>query len=185
MGGIFGVTGTPGTGKKSVSPLVAESLGLRCVSLNELARAYGLLGPGGKGGEVDTSRMRRKLAGDVTSEAVLYGHLLPYVLEPSLAEKVFVLRCEPAVLKRRLVERRYPRQKVTENVEAELIGVVSADAFDAFGSARTFEFDTTDADPGGAAEAIGSVAKGEAGPGPRLDWTRRYDSGAKLRSLLS
>lgn len=181
MGGVFGITGSPGTGKKTVSPMVATRLGLRCVSLNNLAQSYGLVA---RGGEVDTGRMRRRLARDPT-QGLIYGHLLPYVLEPRLAGRVAVLRCDPAVLKRRLVARGYPARKVAENVEAELIGVVSADAFESFGSAETFEVDTTRSGPRSVAGVILAIVRGRSAPPPRMDWTTRYDSGRKLRSLLS
>ena len=181
MGGIIGITGTPGTGKKTVSPLVARRLKLRCVSLNDLALSYGLRSA--DEGEVDTRKMRRMLARGTAGPVLLYGHLLPYVLERRFAKRVVVLRCEPAVLKRRLVERGYPPRKVTENVEAELIGVISADAHDLFGS-RTSEADTTRSSPLEAAKHVTALAMGTAKPGPRIDWTAGYDSGAKLRSLI-
>ena len=184
MGGIIGVTGSPGAGKKTVSPLIAAELGLPCVSLNDLALSYGLLKPGVGEGGVDTRKMKKMLARN-PRPALVFGHLLPYVVEPELAEKVVVLRCEPAALKRRLVSRGYAPRKVAENVEAELIGVVSADAYGAFGDARTFEVDTTLSTPADSSREAVSVVRGESSPGPRLDWLGNYGSGEKLRSLLS
>ena len=183
MKGMICVTGSPGTGKKTVSPLVAEALGLKCISLNELAR--GLLKPGTGDEGVDAGEMKRKLARDLPPRALVYGHLVPYVVPPGRAGKVVVLRCEPATLKKRLARRGYPPSKLKENVEAELIGVVSADSYEAFGEGRTFEVDTTRRSPRETAALIGSIALGEAKPGPRLDWTTLYDSGEELRSLLS
>lgn len=181
MGGIIGVTGTPGGGKKTVSPLAAKMLGLRCLGVNDLALSHGLLAPGD---EVDTRKMRALLSREVPGPALVYGHLLPYVVRPSLADRVAVLRCEPRVLKRRLAARGYLPRKVAENVEAELIGIVSADSYDAFGDAKTFEVDTTRLGPSEAAREVEEVVRG-ATPRPRIDWTRGYDSGEKLRSLLS
>jgi adenylate kinase len=180
--GVVGVTGSPGTGKKSVSPLLAATLRLKCLSINDLARECGALAPGE--GSVDVDLLRSKISKMVPGPALIHGHLLPYVLEPGSVRKVVVLRCAPGVLKTRLRARGYPARKVEENVEAELIGVVSADAYGAFGSAKTFEFDTTQSSPVEAAERIArSMRKGR--PTPRIDWTLRYDSGAKLRSLFS
>jgi adenylate kinase len=179
--GIIGVTGSPGTGKKSVSPLVAASLRLRCLSVNDLARECGALAR--PEGIVDVDLLRSRIPKRVPGPALVYGHLLPHVLESRSVERVVVLRCAPSVLKRRLAERGYQTRKIEENVEAELIGVVSADAYGAFGSAKTFEFDTTRSTPTGAAERIAKLMK-KGIPAPRIDWTLRYDSGAKLRSLL-
>ena len=180
---IIGITGTPGTGKKSIAPVVAERLGVKCLSLNDAARAYRILK--GKTGSVDVDRLGSRLRRDLPRDAVIYGHLLPYVLDSKRVSKVVVLRCEPGVLKGRLRARGYGHEKVVENVEAELIGVVSSDAFDEYGEEKTWEVDTTKTTPGEAAAAVTGIAEGAPSPGPRIDWTLGYDSEAKLRVLLS
>ena len=93
-----------------------------------------------------------------------------------------VLRCEPGVLGGRLRDRGYPGPKVRANLEAELIGLVASEAYNAFG-ALTCEFDTTSTAPPAAAAAVVRLAERKAA-GRRIDWTRRYDSALKLRSLL-
>lgn len=185
MAVVYGVTGTPGTGKKSVAPLVSRSLGVDAVSVEALARSHGALRRVADGGVVDVSRLSAKLAESPPAKCVVYGHLLPYSVPAPLVVRAVVLRTEPSVLKERLIRRGYPRGKVIENVEAELIGVVSADAFGAYGPKKTAELDTTRASPGGAADSALATLRGEAPPRGRVDWTADYDSGAKLRSLLS
>ena len=184
MGGIIGVTGTPGTGKKSVAPLLAGMLGAECLSINDLARSHGLLVRKGREWEVDTERLRLRLHG-FSGPAVVYGHLLPHSIPGRLISRAVVLRCEPLVLKQRLAGRRYPPGKLTDNVESELIGLVSSEAFGAFGEDKTFEIDSTRSSPDEVANAANEVIAGRSGPGPRIDWTLAYDTGAKLRSLLS
>jgi adenylate kinase len=183
--GVLGITGTPGTGKKSVAPLVAKKLAMKCTSLNVLARSRGLIGTSKREGEVDPEALRRRLRLDIREPAVVYGHLLPYSLARTRVSRVAVLRCEPAVLKERLLKRGYPQGKLMDNIEAELIGLVSADAHDAFGEAKTFEVDTTYSSPVEVAELIAGVVAGTTLPPSRIDWTVNYDSGRKLRSLLS
>jgi adenylate kinase len=184
LDGILGITGTPGTGKKSVAPLVAKILGVRAYGLNDLALSLGLV-ESTEDGNVETDLLRRKVVGKVKGPAVVYGHLVPYVLDRESVSKVAVLRCEPGVLKERLSSRGYTAKKVQDNVEGELIGLVSSDAFDTFWESSTFEIDTTFSGPKEAAEAIAAVVGGEAPPDTRIDWTTNYDSGLKLRSLLS
>jgi adenylate kinase len=116
---------------------------------------------------------------------VLYGHLLPHSIEGRLVSRAVVLRCEPSVLKQRLAGRGYAHQKVIDNVESELIGVVSSETFESFGEAKTFEIDTTGTVPSRVANSAREVIGGGSEPGPRIDWTLAYDTGAKLRSLLS
>jgi adenylate kinase len=179
--GIIGITGSPGTGKKSVSPLVASKLGLECLSINEVARRRGLIE---EEGDVDVGALRRWLPRELSGRCVAYGHLLPYVLVPRLTDRVVILRCEPSLLKVRLARRGYPREKIDENVEGELIGVVSAAAFKAFGR-KAFEVDATGSTPANVAGLIVRVLRGESRPERPVDWTLSYDSGAKLRSLAS
>ncbi len=182
MKGILGITGTPGTGKKSVAPLAARLLGVDSFSIGDLALAHGCAKRKGGEYEVDTGRLRRKLSALMPRPSVLHGHLLPAVLDPSLAERVVVLRCEPRTLGERLRSRGYLEPKVRANLEAELIGVVAAEAHEAFGSA-TRELDTTSAAPPEAAAAVARLAEGKA-RGRRIDWTRSYGSAPKLRSLF-
>ncbi|MDG6920499.1 MAG: AAA family ATPase [Nitrososphaerota archaeon] len=180
--GIFGITGTPGTGKKSVAPLVAGVLGVRCFSVNELATARRRADADEGVYDVDTERLRGEIPSLVPRASVLYGHLLPAVLDPAIAERVVVLRCEPKVLRERLRSRGYPEAKVRANLEAELIGVVAAEAHEAFGVAAC-ELDTTSTSPQEAAAMAAGLQGGAAG-GRRIDWTLGYDSAPKLRSLL-
>ena len=181
--GMLGIAGTPGTGKKSIAPIVAERLGTKCLSLNEVARSFGLVSR--RSGAVDTQKLRERLRRGLAGNAVIYGHLLPYAVPANAVSKVVVLRCEPGVLKERLRLRGYGQSKVVENVEAELIGVVSSDAFDTYGRAKTWEVDTTNASPVDAAGAVIEIAVSHPRHFPRIDWTLDYDSGAKLRLLLS
>ncbi len=185
MGGILGITGTPGTGKKTVSPAVARDLGVGCISLNAIAAEHGLRPSRAREIAVDPRKMQKWVAEDVTSPAVVYGHLFPYVVPAGAVSRVVVLRCDPRVLKARLRGRGYPSAKVAENVEAELIGVVSADAYGRFGERRTSEADTTSSTPERTATNVASALRSSGGVGDRIDWTLAYDSGAKLRSLLS
>ncbi|MDA4116275.1 MAG: AAA family ATPase [Thaumarchaeota archaeon] len=178
---MIGVCGTPGTGKKTVSPVVAKLMGLPApISINSLA-------PKGES-EVDTALMRRRLLALDPPRTVLFGHLLPHVLKKPEAALVAVLRCEPAVLRERLVRRGYPRAKVTANVEAELIGVVLDECVGRFGSRLVREYDTTSSSPKAVAGKIAMDAEAARVPTRGrpawIDWTLRYDSSTKLRSLL-
>jgi adenylate kinase len=183
LGNYVGITGTPGTGKKTLAPLVASRMGLPCISLHDQAVSSGLVKQDDDA-EVDTAVLGRFIVKHVNGPALIYGHLLPYVLRGQDLRKVVVLRCEPKTLKRRLLARAYKSEKVVENVEAELIGVLSADSATAFSSRKTAEFDTTASKPPAAARAISKFLDGSREAGPAIDWTFRYGSASKLRSLL-
>ena len=185
LGEIMGMTGTPGTGKKSIASLVASKLGIDCLGINDFARRARLARVSSSGLEVDTGKLRKRLEREVRGEVLLYGHLLPYVMGRSSVRGVVVLRCEPGVLKERLAVRKYSPKKVGENVEAELIGLVSSDAYKVFGEAKTSEVDTTYTSPREAAQTAAERLTDSRSGGSRIDWTTNYDSGSKLRALLS
>jgi len=177
----LGMTGTPGTGKKTLAPMVAAVLKIPFRSLNEIAFSSGLAGR--RGGEVDPAALRRRVLSTVEAPSLLYGHLLPYTFRRGDFARVVVLRCEPAVLKARLLARGYAKEKVADNVEAELIGVVSADSLAAFGRGRVFEVDTSGVSVRDSAAAVAEgLAKRK--PSVPVDWVPAYGSAARLRSLL-
>jgi broad-specificity NMP kinase len=112
--------------------------------------------------------------------------LVPDVLREGEPDFVAVVRCEPAELKSRLSARGYSHEKVLENVEAELIGVVLDASVRAFGAGVVREYDTTGSKPASVARRIADDYAAKAvHEGPWIDWTLDYDSSTKLRSLLS
>ena len=59
------------------------------------------------------------------------------------ADKMIVLRLNPAILKGRLEERNYAESKIQENLEAEALAVCSAEAYEIYGE-ETNEIDVSD-----------------------------------------
>ena len=183
MGTVIGITGTPGTGKKSVAPLVASVLGLSLVGLPRLPGEA--VSASKDEFEIDTAKAKRDIQRSPPGNAVAYGHLLPYILPRSFVRRIVVLRCDPMVLRGRLSRRGYSSRKITDNVEAELIGVIASDAVSAFGRERTFEFDTTTSSPASAAKSVVRLIRGPRTTPQRIDWMSSYRSARKLKSLLS
>jgi adenylate kinase len=182
---MLAITGTPGVGKKSVAPVIAKTLKAHVLALNGLAISDV---PAKENGEylVDVRKLRSRLLKLDLSDSVVFGHLVPDVLRRGDVGFVAVLRCEPGELKKRLNARGYSPDKVVENVEAELIGVVLDACVRRFGPSVVHEYDTTGATPRTVASRIASdYRSGVASKRPWTDWTLGYDSSTKLRSLLS
>lgn len=181
----IGITGTPGTGKKTIAVLLASRLELDLLDLNTVAKDATISKRRKTELVVDTDRLRSELLRRGTSGAVVSGHLLPEVLTARELGFVAVLRCEPLVLKRRLEARGYDPGKVTANVEAELIGSVLDAAVRAFGPKEVHEYDTTHARPAAIAKKVSEdYLMGAVQSRPWTDWTLGYDSPDKLRLLL-
>jgi adenylate kinase len=180
----IGISGTPGTGKKTIAPIVAGLLNATCISLNDWAISHHA-GRRSRGEfVVDVKALRHSIFSESLRPRVYYGHLLADVFDKGELDKVAVLRCEPNELKERLISRGYRGHKLRENVEAELIGVIASAAGDKFGQPEVREFDTTEGEPKSVALAIVHSLTQDAMTLP-IDWVPSYGSAVKLRSLLS
>ena len=135
----IGITGSPGTGKKSVARELAKITGLEVLLINNFVIKHGLGVWRGEEYLVDFRSARRKID---TRGRIVCGHLLPYLVPNSKMDFVAVLRCSPRVLKRRYLVRRYSSKKTIENLEAEMIGVIAEKAISVY-KEKVGEFDTT------------------------------------------
>jgi len=159
------LTGTPGTGKTSVTDLLAgddePSVDLEPVHLNELVEREGLYERVDEERDsyvADLDALTDRLDGrdDVLIESHL-AHHLP-------ADRVVVLRCHPEELERRLTEREANDAEIAENAESEALDVVLAEAVDRHGPDSVYEIDTTDRSPAAVARDVAAVAAGEREP---------------------
>ena len=183
------VGGTPGTGKSEVAAVFGKRLKVKVVSLGELAKRANCIS------EEDLERDTDVIDEDCLVNAILdlferesdriiieghYVDLVPY----SSVERAFVLRTHPEKLRERLMARGYSKEKVSENVEAEVIGVCQMDAIESFGEAKVFEIDTTDLTPTDTVDKIVDLMKPRA-RSPRFDWMERLENEGRLDEFLS
>ena len=159
---IIGITGTPGTGKKSVGRVVADLLGYRFLSLNRLAfESDAVLRSKDEDFEVDPERLKTYVLPQISAgRVVLAGHLLPQILSKGEIDFVAILRCSPLELEKRYTERRYLESKVRENILAEILDVCFAEALKGFGADVIAEFNTTGRQAKEVAEEVVMVLRG-------------------------
>jgi adenylate kinase len=160
------VTGTPGTGKTTATELLGPRLegpddDLEVIHLNEVLEAEELYT------EIDADR-ESKVADldaladrlDEYEDAVIESHLAHHFD----ADRIVVLRCEPATLEQRLLERGENEAKARENAESEALDVILAEAVEEHGLESVYEIDTSDRDPEGVADELAAVVAGEREP---------------------
>jgi len=142
---VMGITGTPGTGKKTVGRAVAKKLGYEFLEINPLAKKLGAeIGKRDTEIEIETSIVYRKLPRLLKGKkTVLVGHLLPHSISDNIIDYVVVLRCSPQELIKRYTERRYPKRKVKANVVVEAIDVCLTEVLMKFNNSKIAEIDTT------------------------------------------
>lgn len=163
------ITGTPCTGKTTVSEILADKLGCKLIKINDLAIENDfVLGIDDEKGYkvIDIDALDEKVS-QIISESdeliVFEGHLAHLC---SGADKVIVLRVHPEVLKTRLEGREYSEAKIRENLEAEAMGVCTAEAYDIYGD-EVSEIDVTDLSVDEIVELLSDV----------IDGTKSFDVG--------
>ncbi|MFX1408729.1 MAG: adenylate kinase family protein [Promethearchaeota archaeon] len=125
------ISGTPGCGKTSVSKKIAKRLNAKVISLNKLAISKHL------SLEYDNYRetyiveikslvpILKKQIERIKKEKpdflIIEGHFSDIVPE-SYINYVFILRCDPDELKKRLEKKDYKVKKIRENIQAEILG---------------------------------------------------------------
>ncbi|KKG18681.1 adenylate kinase [Methanosarcina sp. 2.H.T.1A.6] len=133
---LIGLTGTPGTGKTSVSKLLEKRRQWKVIHLNDLIKQEHLYT------EVDEKRdavvadmelvqsrlpelINEMEKGSANELVILESHLAHYI-----ADTIIVLRAYPPELKNRLETRGYSEEKIRENTEAEALDVILVEAFE-------------------------------------------------------
>ncbi len=156
------ITGTPGTGKSTIAELIASKGGFVPIEVSELVDGIReRYDPVQDTFEIDIDSIRAALEvllDDYRSHdrvPIVVGHL-SHLLGPDLT---VVLRCDPGVLRERLVARSYSAAKVQENVEAEAIGTIIAEAMGT--KAEVFEIETHEDDPDLTAQTVIGIVRGE------------------------
>ena len=82
---------------------------------------------------------------------ILEGHL-SHLLKN--VDYVIILRCHPETLWRRLRNRNWNKEKIKENVEAEILDIILCEAVEKHSRDKLFEIDTTNLQPKEVADII-------------------------------
>lgn len=157
------ITGTPCTGKTTVSEKLADKLGCKLVKINDLALENDfVLGIDDEKGYkvIDVDALDEKVGEIIKSgdELLIFeGHLAHLC---NGADKVIVLRVKPEILFERLKARDYSSSKIHENLEAEAMGVCSAEAYEIHGE-NVSEIDVTDMSVDEIVDLIGEIIVGK------------------------
>lgn len=151
----IGITGTPGTGKTTISEALDEDV----IDLKEYAQEQGL-GEEKKLFEVDVPAVNNSLP----EEFWIEGHLA-HRLDLDFC---IVLRTNPKVLENRLEERGYSDEKVRENVEAEAMDIILSEASQ---KTKVYEVDTTEKNVERVADEIRDAVENRKEKTGVVDWT--------------
>jgi adenylate kinase len=183
------IGGTPCTGKSEVAELLASSLNLLLISLTDFAENNGCIS------DYDAFRDSGVIDEDCLVESIIVfleedkkkkiieGHYIDLVPN-SFVEFVFILRTHPEILRQRLKDRNYTKQKVDENIEAEVIGVCQMDAIYSFDEKKVFEIDTSTMSLDEVVDTILNILKEPLEP-TRIDWMAALEEEGRIDEFLN
>jgi len=175
---VYLVAGTPGVGKSTVALGLASKLGGLVIELRELAD------PGEV--EVHPAKLAARAGARIRAggrDAVIATHIVFKPRGITVGGVVVLRRC-PLRLIEELRLRGYPEEKVLENAEAELLGVVYVEAMRRMGGGRVFQVDTTDRGVEETVELCYRALRGMWG-GEEVNWVSRLEGEGRLQELLS
>ncbi|MBI5061495.1 MAG: adenylate kinase family protein [Candidatus Aenigmarchaeota archaeon] len=177
---IIAISGTPGTGKTAVGRMVAKKLVAELVDVNILIKQRKMHF------RLDKKRNTKIIDPKELDNAVqrMNGNIVvdSHISHLIKSDVLFVLRCRPDVLKKRLDNRGWNKKKVLENAQAEILDEVMIEALQCKKAKRVFEIDTTKM---GAKKIAGMILRilkyfsskryaiGRYTPG-RIDWSEKF-----------
>ena len=145
---LIALTGTPGTGKTSVSNILSDN-GFEIVDINKVATGKDfLIGNDEKRNSkiVDIDRLNGYIKENYKKKDIVFieGHL-SHLLKS--VDKVIVLRCHPDELRKRLSQKGWKEEKIKENIEVEILDIILCETVDIHPEKNVFEIDTTNRQP--------------------------------------
>ena len=183
-------TGTPGTGKTTISRLLNSKLNGIYFNLTEFSKSQDLVLE--KDVERDTliidieslKKSLSKIINSTNKKVIIDSHFSTDVVEPSKVKYVIVLRRAPWLLFNELMERCYNFEKIKENVEAEIIGVCLSSALDFFEKEKIIEIDTTNSTPERIVDVILLIINGKSkATYGNIDWMAHPEIETLLKRL--
>jgi adenylate kinase len=137
------ITGNPGTGKHTIANIISKKLNLEMIDINKVAIHQQVFKKNRGTLEVDVNKLKKIINKIPIKNAILVGHLAPYIISPKNVEKTVVLRKSPYSLQSIYKKRRYSNKKSLENLGSEILGIIYYDTMHEFGKEKTFQIDTS------------------------------------------
>ena len=187
-GTAFLITGTPGTGKTTISRLLAKKLHASYLNPKTLSRREGIdyTYDRKRGTRVVSLKRLRQALSEYAARAdngmVIDSHITLETGSDPMFVRAIVVRCDPVILERRLKHRRWSKSKIGENLLAEILDVCLWDAVRSYGWNRILEIDATGKRPHHVVQlAMRDLKRRRIQKHSKVDWL----SSLKCRMIIS
>ncbi len=141
------ITGTPGTGKTTISKAIAKSIHADYLSLTRFVTSnelYSGIDRERSSKIVDIERTRESLRSlPSRGDLIIVDTHVADSIPRERTRKVIVLRCHPKVLESRLRKKGWGANKVRENVLAEMLDACYMIAISYYGAKKVYQLDTS------------------------------------------
>lgn len=139
------LTGTPGTGKTSITRLLDKKYHIKTINLHQFAKHEGLVeeyDQRRRSDIIDIDSLNKRFIEKTKDEStvIIDGHLSHFL---TCIDMVIVLRCHPKTLRTRLNEKQWTEKKINENIQAEILDVIESEAVDLHSVDKVIEMDTS------------------------------------------
>ena len=177
MSKVIVISGTPGTGKTTVASILAKKIKGIHIDLSNLVLKEKLYK------EVDEKRETviadldkllpklREIIRSANSPIIIEGHYAE-IVPSKFVNVAIILRTHPKELEKRLKKKNFKESKIRENIQAEILGVCSYNALNAYEKEKIYEIDTTSKTPNETVNIILEIleGKGENYKIGKIDW---------------
>jgi len=177
MSKVVVISGTPGTGKTTVASILAKKIKGIHIDLSDLVLKEKLYK------EVDEKRETviadldkllpklREIIRSANSPIIIEGHYAE-IVPSKFVNVAIILRTHPKELEKRLKKKNFKESKIRENIQAEILGVCSYNALNAYEKEKIYEIDTTSKTPNETVNIILEIleGKGENYKIGKIDW---------------
>ena len=130
-------------GKHTVGKRLAKLLNMELIDLNKIAIDEKIYEEKNESKDVDVQKLKKILKTKLSNKSLIVGHLAPYVLSKTQVKKLIILRKSPYKLSAVYKKRKYSKNKIRENIESEILGIIAHDAIKKLGKTKTIQIDTT------------------------------------------
>ena len=183
----IGITGNPGTGKKTIASKLSEKIKMEIFDINKfiIENKYGQYE---KNQLIisDINQIEDEIEHKIEGKKyIIIGHLLPELIKKESLWKIFVLRCEPNILIERYRLRDYEESKIKDNIVSELIGTVCYDSIMRYGNNKTFEIDVSNQSVNNIVDEIHNIVTNNIKSINTIDWLESAHKSENLREYLN
>ncbi|MBN1160313.1 MAG: adenylate kinase family protein [Candidatus Diapherotrites archaeon] len=168
---IIIITGTPGTGKTEVAKAVAEELGYELINEKDFCTKRNIGRCDKDELVIPISALKKALEIEIYNKEniVIEGHMLSNIHLD--ADLVIVLRTNPEVLEKRMKERGYSPEKISDNVMAEILDYCTIHTESKYPKDIIYEIDTSERTVEETTELVLKIISGEYS-GDEVDWSQ-------------